>query len=41
MSIGMARPKSKLPNPSTNMKFSTKQDYMSEVMGAPSTKKEK
>jgi hypothetical protein len=41
MSLGMGkRPKSKLPNPSTNFKFSTKQDYMSEAMNAPS-KKEK
>jgi len=38
MALGIARPKSKLPNPSTNFKFSTKQDYMSEAMGAPSKK---
>jgi len=32
MALGMARPKSKLPSPSTNFKFSNKQDYMSEAM---------
>jgi len=41
MALGMARPKSKLPSPSTNFKFSNKQDYMSEAMNAPSSKKGK
>jgi hypothetical protein len=41
MALGLARPKSKLPNPSTNFKFSNKQDYMSEAMNAPSSKKSK
>jgi hypothetical protein len=41
MALGLSRPKSKLPNPSTNFKFSTKQEYMSEAMNAPSAKKEK
>ena len=39
MALGLSRPKSKLPDPSTNFKFSTKQDYMSEAMNAPSKKK--
>ena len=37
--IGLGkRPKSKLPEPSTNMKNTGKQDYMSEAMNAPHTK---
>jgi hypothetical protein len=36
--IGLGRPKSKLPEPSTNMKTTGKQDYMMEAMN---TKKEK
>jgi len=43
--IGLGkRPKSKLPNPSTNFKFSGKQNYLSEAMhssSAPSKKKPK
>jgi len=39
--LGLARPKSKLPNPSTNTKNTGKQDYMAEAMNAPKTKKEK
>lgn len=30
--LGMGRPKSKLPEPSTNMKTTGKQDYMSEAL---------
>ena len=41
MALGLSRPKSKLPNPSTNFKFSTKQDYMAEAMNSPSSKKRK
>ncbi|MGD0511231.1 MAG: hypothetical protein ABSA33_05320 [Candidatus Micrarchaeaceae archaeon] len=41
MALGLARPKSKLPNPSTNFKSSGKQDYLAEAMNAPSHKKDK
>jgi hypothetical protein len=41
MALGLSRPKSKLPNPSTNLKFSNHQDYMAEAMNSPSAKKEK
>jgi hypothetical protein len=37
--IGLGkRPKSKLPEPSKNTKNTGKQDYMAEVMNAPSSK---
>jgi hypothetical protein len=36
--LGLARPKSKLPNPSTNTKNTGKQDYMAEAMRAPQPK---
>ena len=40
--IGLGkRPKSKLPEPSKNTKNTGKQDYMAEVMNAPSSKKDK
>ena len=38
MSIGIGRPKSKLPNPSTNTKSTGKQDYLAEALNS---KKEK
>ena len=38
MSLGIGRPKSKLPNPATNMKSTGKQDYLAEALNS---KKEK
>ena len=41
MSVGIGRPKSKLPDPSSNTKNTGKQDYMMELMNASPSKKEK
>jgi len=38
MSTGLARSKSKLPNPSSNTKNTGKQDYMMEAMAEPHAK---
>ena len=42
MALGIGRrPKSKLPDPSSNKKITGKQDYLAEAMNASSSNKDK